>query len=108
MVKNILIWISLAIPVCLSGGVMAQTPPRQAVAQSSPNVQKGLLDINRATHAQLTALGLSDAAAVRIMQKRPFRKKHELLSYKALDQDEFLMIRDKIYTWWPTRAMTTR
>jgi DNA uptake protein ComE-like DNA-binding protein len=113
--KTIFMGMALASLACFSDRTAAQTPPPQEVStpqsvkgDTASNFKNGLLNINKATHGQLTALGLSDAAADRVIQKRPFRKKHELVSYQALTQEEFLMIKDKVYTWWPMRAMVTR
>jgi DNA uptake protein ComE-like DNA-binding protein len=95
---------------------MAQTPtlqpvPTQQATKGNPSahIKNGLLNVNKATHGELTALGLSDAASDGIIQARPFHKAHDLLTHKILNEEEYSTIKDKIYIWWPTRgAMTTR
>ncbi len=91
---------------------MAQTStttpvPTQPTAKGSPspnmNMKEGLLNINKATHDQLAALGLNDATIDKIIQERPFHHKHDLLSDGILNEEEFSLIRDKVYAWSPMK-----
>lgn len=111
MKKILLIWTSTILLVFVSSITVAQAPNTQTVTtpetlkgNPSSNIKDGLLDINKATRDQLTALGLSSAAADRIIQERPFHRKHDLLSDKVLNEEEFSIIRGKIFAWSPTKS----
>jgi DNA uptake protein ComE-like DNA-binding protein len=110
-----ILWISSFFLASVSSIAMAQTAatqpmPTPQTTNGNPSALKnsGLLNINKATHDQLTVLGLDDAAVDKIIQGRPYGKKSQLISHKILNQEEYSRIKDKIYAWWPMRAMVTR
>jgi hypothetical protein len=106
MKKIFLIWTCPLLMVSLGARTGAQTPtPSPATARAVPTPAKysGRLDVNKATRAQLTALGLSDAAADRVIQGRPYHRKSELL-LNVLSGEEFARVQDRIFAWSPVRG----
>ena len=71
----------------------------QAVAQG---VREGWnrdnpLDLNRASKDQLLSLpGMSSEAADRVIAGRPYSNAHELLSRRAISEQEYAKIRDQV------------
>ena len=71
----------------------------QAVAQG---VREGWnrdnpLDLNRASKDQLLGLpGMSSEAAVRVIAGRPYSNAHELVSRRAISEQEYDKIRDQV------------
>ena len=57
---------------------------------------KNALDLNTATTAQLTALGLSQKQASRIIENRPYKGRHELVSKGVLAEQEYKDIESKV------------
>ena len=57
---------------------------------------KNALDLNSATPAQLTALGLSQKQASRIIENRPYKGRHELVSKGVLSEQEYKDIESKV------------
>lgn len=54
------------------------------------------LDLNSASVADLTALGLDEAMASRIVENRPYRSKLDLVNRFVLGQVEYQSIRDRV------------
>jgi DNA uptake protein ComE-like DNA-binding protein len=82
----ILLW-SLAIAVVAVPGRDADTPPRAG----------GLVDINRASAAELKALpGIQDAYAVAIVKNRPYKNKKQLLSKQVIPEVAYGKIKNRI------------
>jgi competence protein ComEA len=76
----------LVLPAC------AQNP-----RSSSPARNTSLLDLNRATAAQLQRLpGITAAHARRIIANRPYKVKHELETRKILPPAVYARIRDRV------------
>ena len=88
----------------------AVTPVVTTTVSSGPtsNYKDGLLDINRATRDQLIALGLSGAAADKVIAGRPYGKRSHLMTDHILSRDDYSKIYPKIFAFWPMRAMVTR
>jgi hypothetical protein len=55
-----------------------------------------LIDLNSASAAQLTDLGLTAEAKERLTENRPYRSKLELLSRMILSQDQYGAIKDRV------------
>lgn len=55
-----------------------------------------LIDLNSASAAQLTDLGLSAESQDRLIENRPYRTKLELVSRMILSQDEYAAIKAKV------------
>jgi len=60
------------------------------------NEDKNALDLNSATSQQLTALGLSQKQAQRIITNRPYKTRHELVSKGVLAEQEYKDIETKV------------
>lgn len=76
----------LVLPAC------AQNP-----RSSSPARNTSLVDLNRATAAQLQRLpGITAAHARRIIANRPYKVKHELETRKILPPAVYARIRDRV------------
>ena len=76
----------LVLPAC------AQNP-----RSSSPARNTSLVDLNRATAAQLQRLpGITAAQARRIIANRPYKVKHELETRKILPPAVYARIRDRV------------
>jgi DNA uptake protein ComE-like DNA-binding protein len=55
------------------------------------------LDLNRASKDQLLSLpGMSSEAADRVIAGRPYSNAHELLSRRAISEQEYAKIRDQV------------
>lgn len=64
---------------------------------SSPARNTSLVDLNRATAAQLQRLpGITAAHARRIIANRPYKVKHELETRKILPPAVYARIRDRV------------
>ena len=57
---------------------------------------KNALDLNTATAQQLTALGLSQKQASRVIANRPYKTRHELVSKGVLSEMEYKDIEPKV------------
>lgn len=80
-------WIVL--PLCLLYAGVAGSSPVMA--------KKDLVDINRATAAELKTLpGIRDAYAAAIAKNRPYGNKAQLLSRKVIPAAIYRQIKDKI------------
>jgi competence protein ComEA len=84
--------------------VHAQTKPDSkkaapaSKAAAAPKAAKGdLLDINKATKAELTALpGIGDAYSQKIIDGRPYARKDQLVSKNVIPQATYDKIKDMI------------
>jgi DNA uptake protein ComE-like DNA-binding protein len=76
----------------------ASAPSASADLQTGmPHAATGLLDINTATLAQLTALpGMGDAYARRVIAARPYTAKNQLVTRGVLPQAAYERIKDRI------------
>jgi len=54
------------------------------------------VDINSASENDLVAIGLDRAVAKKVVDARPFRSKHDLVTKQLLTQDQYDKLRDKI------------
>jgi competence protein ComEA len=64
-----------------------------------------LIDLNRATKAQLMTLtGVGELTAQRIIKNRPYTKKDQLKSMKILTPQEYDRIKDKIIARQPPKT----
>ena len=57
---------------------------------------KNALDLNSATSTQLTALGLSEKQASRVIANRPYKMRHELVTKGVLSEQEYKDIAAKV------------
>lgn len=57
---------------------------------------KNAFDLNSATTAQLTALGLSEKQASRVIANRPYKMRHELVTKGVLSEQEYKDIEAKV------------
>ena len=114
-------FILTSILVCLVGGIACspnQSPDeirrqtaeetarlKQDTTAVAQGVKEGLrgsskdapLDINSASERELKALpGMDEAAADRVIAKRPYDRTHELVTRRALSEDEYNRIKDQI------------
>jgi DNA uptake protein ComE-like DNA-binding protein len=81
----------LALVVVLGAGC-AKNP-----RSSSPSRNRGPLDLNSASVAQLEGLpGITPAYARRIIANRPYKVKHELETRKILPAAVYARIRDRV------------
>lgn len=83
-----------------------KAPPNQAPAAQQRGAEKTteLIDLNRATKAQLAALeGVGERTAQRIIQNRPYAKKDQLKSMNILTPQEYDRIKDKIIARQPPK-----
>lgn len=70
-----------------------EPPPKPAATQS----QSTLIDINRASAAELTTLkGIGEARAKAIISGRPYARKDELVQKRILSQSVYDGIKDRI------------
>lgn len=82
-----LLWLTVAVA----------TQPMRAAQEPVALARAELLDINRATLAQLAALpGMGDAYARRIVEGRPYRAKNQLVQRGILPPRAYQGIRDLI------------
>ncbi len=81
------------------GAALAQEPPaapKSAVAPTGPTTG-ALVDINSANLEQLGGLpGIDDAYGQKIIDRRPYLKKSDLLRKKVVPAATYRMIADKI------------
>ena len=57
---------------------------------------KNAVDLNTASAQQLTALGLSQKQAARIIANRPYKTRHELVTKGVLSEQEYKDIQTKV------------
>jgi len=87
--------------------VQAQTKPDSKKAapasKAAAKAAKGdLLDINKATKAELTALpGIGDAYSQKIIDGRPYARKDQLVSKNVVPQATYDKIKDQIIASQP-------
>ena len=89
--------------------VQAQTKPDSkkaapaSKAAAAPKSAKGdLLDINKATKAELTGLpGIGDAYSQKIIDGRPYARKDQLVSKNVIPQATYDKIKDQIIASQP-------
>ena len=62
------------------------------------NEDKNAIDLNSATPQQLTALGLSQKQASRVVANRPYKNRHELVTKGVLSEMEYKDIETKVTT----------
>ena len=60
------------------------------------NQDKNAIDLNSATTQQLTALGLSQKQASRVIANRPYKTRHELVTKGVLSEQEYKDIQAKV------------
>ena len=87
----------------LLGGAAIALPGAQPVAahammeQTTPPAMTGLVDINSATKAQLSALpGIGDVYSQKIIDGRPYNTKTDLLTRKVIPSATYTKIRGLI------------
>jgi DNA uptake protein ComE-like DNA-binding protein len=76
--------------------------PASKGAASSKAAKVDLLDINKATKAELTALpGIGDAYSQKIIDGRPYARKDQLVSKNIIPQATYDKIKDQIIASQP-------
>src|SRR5260370_8887135 len=81
----------------ISGMAGAQATKKPAKAATAAAANADLLDINSSTKEQLEALpGIAAAYSLKIINGRPYPKKHELLRKKFVPQSPYTKIKDQI------------
>jgi len=104
MIRNTVRIVTLFCAVCLLAGLgfaQAGTDASSSSKQSSSTKKTSTpkskqVDINSATKDQLTATGLDDATAQKVIDGRPYKAKNELVSKKILSEDEYAKVKDKL------------
>lgn len=59
------------------------------------NVPK-VVDINTATEADIAAVGIEKAAAKKIVEGRPWRNKHDLVTHQLLTKEQYEKVKESI------------
>ncbi|HET7205419.1 MAG TPA: hypothetical protein VFI95_02455 [Terriglobales bacterium] len=89
------------------GGVAATFAAVLAVRRYSSRAQRAyraatgtdildFLDLNDASHAELSGIGLTDALIERVVENRPYRNKLDLISRLVIPEDAYEAIRTRI------------
>ena len=79
--------------VAIFGVKESESPPKPAATQS----QSTLIDINRASAAELMALkGIGEARAKAIIKGRPYARKDELVQKKIVPESVYDGIKDQM------------
>ena len=65
-------------------------------AKSSKKSSSKKVDINSATKEELTAIGIDEAAAQKIIDGRPYKTKRDLVTKNILTQDQYDKVKDQI------------
>lgn len=82
-------------PATKKGATAAQTPAKTADKKTEPAA--GLIDINRATAAELKTLpGIGDAYSAAIVKNRPYANKTQLKSRNVIPSGTYEKIKDKV------------
>lgn len=78
--------------------ISAQHPPAKAnQAVKAASVAGTLIDINRASPAELKSLpGIGDAYSAAIIRNRPYANKAQLVSRKVISESLYQKIKDQI------------
>jgi DNA uptake protein ComE-like DNA-binding protein len=64
--------------------------------QKSKKASTKKVDINSATKEELTATGLDDATAQKIIDGRPYKTKRDLVTKNILAQDQYDKVKDEL------------
>jgi hypothetical protein len=70
--------------------------------------KKAPVDINSATKSELTAVGLSDAEAQKVIDNRPYKAKNELQSKKILTPDEYKKVSGQLVAKQTPKSSTDK
>ncbi len=93
----------------LGGAAAAQLGAKPAsvhamMAQTTPPAASGLVDINSASKADLSALpGIGDVYSQKIIDGRPYKTKTDLVNRKIIPSATYSKIRDKIIATQPKK-----
>jgi competence protein ComEA len=75
----------------------SEKPPASASDKANRADQKGKLDINTASEAELRALpGIGEAYSKKIVDNRPYKRKDELVRKKIIPEATYQKIKDHI------------
>ena len=79
-----------------AGGTDQSTSSSTKKAKSSKKSSSKKVDINSATKEELTATGIDEAAAQKIIDGRPYKTKRDLVTKNILTQDQYDKVKDQI------------
>jgi len=104
MIRNTVRIVTLFCAVCLlaglgfaQAGTDASSSSKQSTSTKKSSTPKSKqVDINSATKDQLTAAGLDDATAQKVIDGRPYKSKHDLVTKKILSDDDYAKVKDKL------------
>ena len=71
---------------------MKKTSPTPINSKAPANA----VDINSATETDLVAIGIDRTVAKKIVDARPFRNKHDLVTKQLLTTDQYDKLKDKL------------
>jgi competence protein ComEA len=97
MLRLIALLVALAFVVTSVSPVLAQPKEPAAKSDKATATKKEPLDINSASEDQLKALpGIGDAYSKKIVERRPYKWKDELVQKKVVPKATYDKIKDQI------------
>jgi len=90
------------------GATAAAPAAKGAAAKAAPAKKAALVDLNKATKAELTALpGIGDAYAQKIIDGRPYLRKDQLVSKNIIPQANYDKMKDLVVAAQPAAKKKT-
>ncbi len=75
----------------------AMPKPAASAPRTAETPKSAAIDLNNATAVELKALpGMTEVGATKVIQGRPYREPHELVTKKIVSEAEFAKIKDRV------------